>query len=311
MEEKFSIFNGKPFYFKILVLILLILLGTTLVGGLGFLTVSNIFGLNSDEISNGLNNLDGSIPANAVRILQGFFSLGTFLVPALAFSQLSKHQTSQFFGFKQKVPAAVWVLVFMLMITASPFIDGLVYINMHLPYPDFLSEFINKLIAQQETLTQQMEFISASTTFSVLLINLLVMAVIPAIGEEWLFRGVIQKLFVENNYGVHRSVWLTAFFFALLHQSIFFFIGLWVLGALLGYLKEWSGNIWLPVFGHFVNNSIILIVGYLYPELIGELESITFDWLPFVLSTIVSGALLYGVYYFLIRIPRSFINPPN
>ncbi len=305
MDEKFSLFNGKPFYFKILALILLILLGTTLVGGLGFLSVSNIFGLNADDISNGLNTLDGSIPAMAVRILQGFFSLGTFLVPALAFAQLNKGGTAQFFGFGKKLQPTVWLLVFILMLALSPFIDGLVYFNMNLPYPEFLSGFVNNLIAQQEVLAQQMEYISASPTFYVLLVNLLVMAAIPAIGEEWLFRGVIQKLFKENNYGVHKSVWLTAFFFALLHQSVFYFLGLWILGALLGYLKEWSGNIWLPVFGHFVNNSLILIVSFYYPELMGDLDEITFEWLPFILSAVGSGALLFGVYTFLKKVPRS------
>ena len=90
--------------------------------------------------------------------------------------------------------------------------------------------------------------------------------------------------------------WLTAFFFALLHQSVFYFVGLWVLGALLGYLKEWSGNIWLPVLAHFINNSSILVVMYFAPDFIGDLDSIAFDWQTFAPSLIGSALLVYLIY---------------
>lgn len=301
MNERISLLEGRPFYFKLFVLIVLILFGSTLVGGLGYFTVSNMFGLSPDDIASGLSGPGGSIPANAVRILQAFMSLGMFLVPALAYSQMSKDRESEFFGLHKPIPAAVWILVFVLMIIISPTIDGIVYLNYNLPYPDFLSGLVNDLTAKQEMLSQQMERLTEMSNLTMFFINLVIIAVIPAVGEEWLFRGVIQKLFKERFQSSHKAIWLTAFFFALLHQSIFYFLGLWVLGALLGYLKEWSGNIWLPVLAHFINNSAILVVMYLAPDLIGDLETITFDWQYFIPSVIGSTILAFLVHKYLRR----------
>jgi membrane protease YdiL (CAAX protease family) len=253
-----------------------------------------MFGLSPEDIANGLS--DNSIPANAMRILQAFMSLGMFLVPAMIYSQLADGPEKEFFGFHRKIPLSVWGLVVVLMLALSPFIDGLVYINYNLPYPEFLSGFMDNLIAQQNALSEQMETLTEMTNFNMFLVNILIIAVIPAIGEEWLFRGVIQKLFVENYHRKHAAIWLTAFFFALLHQSVFYFFGLWILGALLGYLKEWSGNIWLPVVAHFINNSAILVALYFAPDLVGDLETITFDWLLFIPSTVVSALCVYLVY---------------
>ncbi len=301
MNERISLLEGRPFYYKLFVLIVLILFGTTLVGGLGYFTVSNMFGLTADDLTNGITDSDGGIPTNAIRILQAFMSLGMFLVPALAYSQISKDREIEFYGFNKNVPIAVWGLVILLMIAISPFIDGIVYLNYNLPYPDFMSGFVEGLVAQQEMLSDQMEILTEMPNISIFFINLLIIAIIPAIGEEWLFRGVIQKLFKEHFHSKHRAIWLTAFFFALLHQSVFYFLGLWLLGALLGYLKEWSGNIWLPVLAHLINNSLILVVLYFAPNLMVDLDTINFEWLSFLPSLIGSGILIYFIHKVLAR----------
>ena len=297
MNERISLLTGRPFYFKLFVLIILISFSASLVGGLGYFTVSNMFGLSPGDIASGLD--DNSIPINALRILQAFTSLGMFLVPAIAYSQIADGREKDFFGFDKKIPLAVWGLSIVLMLAISPFIDGLVYINYNLPYPEFMAGFMEELIAQQDALSKQLEALTTMTNINTFLLNLLIIAVIPAVGEEWLFRGVIQKLFVEHFHRKHAAIWLTAFFFALLHQSVFYFFGLWILGALLGYLKEWSGNIWLPVLAHFINNSAILVALYFAPDLVGDLETITFDWLLFVPSMVVSALCVYLIYKFL------------
>ncbi len=301
MNERISLLEGRPFYYKLFVLIVLILFGTTLVGGLGYFTVSNMFGLTADDLTNGITDSDGGIPTNAIRILQAFMSLGMFLVPALAYSQISKDREIEFYGFNKNVPIAVWGLVILLMFAISPFIDGIVYLNYNLPYPDFMSGLVEGLVAQQEMLSDQMEILTEMPNISIFFINLLIIAIIPAIGEEWLFRGVIQKLFKEHFHSKHRAIWLTAFFFALLHQSVFYFLGLWLLGALLGYLKEWSGNIWLPVLAHLINNSLILVVLYFAPNLMVDLDTINFEWLSFLPSLIGSGILIYFIHKVLAR----------
>ena len=90
----------------------------------------------------------------------------------------------------------------------------------------------------------------------------MVIAIIPAVGEELLFRGVIQKLFLKWNGKVHLSVWLTAFVFSAVHMQFLGFFPRLILGAVLGYMLVWSGSLWLPIVAHFTNNAFAVLLTY-------------------------------------------------
>jgi membrane protease YdiL (CAAX protease family) len=106
------------------------------------------------------------------------------------------------------------------------------------------------------------------------------MAVIPALGEELLFRGVIQRLFGELTQNRHTSIILTAVLFSALHMQFFGFVPRFMLGVAFGYLLLWSGNLWLPILAHFVNNAGAVVLSWLAAK--GEL--------PFDPNQIGSGA---------------------
>ena len=94
------------------------------------------------------------------------------------------------------------------------------------------------------------------------MVNILIIAVIPALGEELLFRGVIQQLFLKWNGKVHLSIWLTAFIFSAVHMQFLGFFPRLILGAVLGYMLVWSGSLWLPIIAHFTNNAFAVVVTY-------------------------------------------------
>jgi uncharacterized protein len=89
------------------------------------------------------------------------------------------------------------------------------------------------------------------------------LAVIPAIGEELIFRGVFQKIFYDLFKSGHLAIWVTAFAFSALHFQFFGFIPRFILGLVFGYLFYWSGTLWLPVISHFVNNAVPVIGAYI------------------------------------------------
>lgn len=102
------------------------------------------------------------------------------------------------------------------------------------------------------------------TSPSELLFNLFMIALIPAIGEELLFRGIVQNIFsrwLKNN---HAAIWLSALLFSAMHMQFYGFIPRLMLGVMLGYLLVWSGNIWWPIIAHFVNNAAAVIFSYLF-----------------------------------------------
>jgi membrane protease YdiL (CAAX protease family) len=94
--------------------------------------------------------------------------------------------------------------------------------------------------------------------------NLLVIALLPAIGEELFFRGIVQKQFEELTQNRTAGIVLTALLFSALHMQFFGFIPRFVLGVFLGFLYQWSGTIWLPVTAHFINNAGAVILTWAF-----------------------------------------------
>jgi hypothetical protein len=119
---------------------------------------------------------------------------------------------------------------------------------------------------------------------------------LPAIGEELLFRGVLQKLIQKMTGSSHWAIWITATLFSALHLQFFGFLPRLLLGALFGYLLEWTGTLWLPILAHFINNASGVIVFFITGE---GLESDKPDT-PIFNNSVFLGALVCGVVVWLL-----------
>ena len=103
----------------------------------------------------------------------------------------------------------------------------------------------------------------AGNTLSSLANNIILIGILPAVGEELLFRGIVQQLFKKMYGNAHVAIWISAALFSALHLQFFGFLPRLVLGAMFGYMLEWSGTLWLPIIAHFLNNTIAVIAYYL------------------------------------------------
>ena len=95
-----------------------------------------------------------------------------------------------------------------------------------------------------------------------LLANLLVIALIPAIGEELVFRGIVQRTFSNIIKKPVVAIWIAALLFSLFHLQLEGLLARLILGALLGYLYYWTSNLWVCIFAHFMNNGMQIIAHY-------------------------------------------------
>ncbi len=141
----------------------------------------------------------------------------------------------------------------------SPFIDLLAAWNESLHLPDAwhaLEQWMIESERQAAEVTARLLDISSWGEFWG---NVLVMAVLAGVGEELLFRGVLQKTIMQGTRSVHAGVWLTAVLFSAVHLQFFGFVPRMVLGALLGYLFVWSRSLWVPVAAHVFNNLCVIL----------------------------------------------------
>jgi len=94
-----------------------------------------------------------------------------------------------------------------------------------------------------------------------LMFNIFMIAVLPALGEELMFRGVIQRIFSNLTRNHHWGIWISAFLFSAMHMQFYGFLPRIVLGAMFGYLLVWTETMWVPILALFVNNDMG-VVGY-------------------------------------------------
>jgi len=140
----------------------------------------------------------------------------------------------------------------------------------------------------------------AVESISGLMFNIFMIAVLPALGEELMFRGVIQRIFSDWTKNHHWGIWITAFLFSAMHMQFYGFLPRMALGAMFGYLLVWTGTMWVPILAHFVNN-LMGVLGYF---LIGKgvISKDIEEWgtgseqIPLVIGSI----LAIGVFLFLI-----------
>ena len=167
--------------------------------------------------------------------------------------------------------------------------------------PAFLKSIEDAMRAAEDRAALITEAFLKMNNISDLLINLIVVAVLPAIGEELLFRGVLQRLLGEWSKNIHAGIWISAFVFSAMHAQFYGFVPRMLLGALFGYLLVWSGSLWLPILAHFINNGSAVLFTYLFakgtiqtnPDELGSSGS---DLYLVITSIVVCSLMIYQLY---------------
>jgi membrane protease YdiL (CAAX protease family) len=188
---------------------------------------------------------------NILKTTHFFSAIGTFISPIVIYGYLTNFS----FGFTRKISRQSILLVIALMILIIPLISFILDWNMKIEFPDWLSNFN----ADSEPIL--IAFLNMSNPVD-LIVNLIIMAIIPAIGEELFFRGFLQKSLISITKNQHIAVLITSFLFSAIHFHLDGFIPRFMLGILLGYMFLWSGSLWIPILAHFTNNAIAVIISY-------------------------------------------------
>ena len=213
----------------------------------------------------------------ALLLFQALQAIGLFIVPPFVVAYLWSDQPLEWLHIvdsrksivESRKTGRLALLSIGIMLTALPLINLLVSWNEQIRLPESLSG-LEQLMQQMEAQADQLlqNFLTYQNgAWWVLLLNLLVLAVLPAIGEELTFRGVLQQLLVSRKSKVesreHVAVWVTAFIFSFIHFQFYGFIPRLLLGALLGYVLLWSGNIRYSMIMHGTNNALSVLLFYL------------------------------------------------
>jgi uncharacterized protein len=235
-----------------------------------------LFGLDSMLSIPTIDELNNPDSIRILKYFQVVQSIGVFIIPPFILGWLFHGKVAEYLNLNKTITLASVILVLVLSFAASPFINFIGEFNANMQLPGWLSGVESWMKNAEDKAAEITEaFLKVETTGG-LLFNIFMIAFLPAIGEELLFRGVIQRIFTNWTRNYHWGIWITALLFSALHMQFYGFIPRMFLGVLFGYLLVWSGSMWLPIIAHFINNAVAVVAMYMIDKnlLSNEIEEI-------------------------------------
>jgi len=271
------------------------ILGFVVIGQLSGILIGGLFypGTMTEWINEFTPNLQVSEKVRIpLLIMQGCgTAFGLILTPWLYLKFIEKISIGNLTKATNPLIASITVLcVAVFMLPNSVFIEW----NYNITFPGSLDKWIRET---EETATAFTKFITNFTSLGNYLLGLVVIAVLPAIGEELAFRGMIQPSVHRLTGNIHVAIWVTAAFFSAFHFQFLGFIPRLMLGAMFGYMMAWSGNLWIPIIAHFTNNALGVTLIYIHQLGWIDFDTESPDAAPWTL--VVPGTILL---FFLVKI---------
>jgi membrane protease YdiL (CAAX protease family) len=235
-----------------------------------------------------------------IKLMQIFSSTGMFIAAPISFAFINQQKPKSYFNFDKPLSQNLVFLVILILLFSNPVFDLLIKINQNIPFPDFLKTIEDWMKQKENEMGQLTKQLLVMKTYGDLSINLLMIAVIPAIGEELFFRGGMQNIFKIWFKNHHLAIWITAILFSAIHLQFFGFFPRLFLGALFGYMLVYGKSIWLPILGHFLNNASAVVYAYIIQKNGESLETLEkagdYPYPLYAISSIITLVLLWIFY---------------
>ena len=222
-----------------------------------------------------------------------------FVVPPFVYYYLTrKEHQMQELGFHSLTPQ--WWLILIgvaVMFVCIPVTTQLTTWNENLSFGNNLTWIEDWIKSLEETAKAATEKMLNVDTIGGLLLNLVIVALIPAVGEEMTFRGILQQS-LTRKMNPHLAIFLSAAIFSFIHFQFYGFLPRMFLGLLLGYMFYITGSLWTSMLMHFVNNGAAVVLYYLDnkgiiedAEHFGETQSV---WILFASALVTSGLIAWS-----------------
>lgn len=307
--EKGMIAGLTPFR-KILFLFLLALSSMLVLMLAGYLTAMLIF----DDflvLFTQMNELEDTRAITLMKYFQMINQAGLFIIPPVLFAWLASDNLGRYLLLYRKPGFVVVVLSMLMVFTVLPVIHWSAALNELLRFPEWLKGLETWMRNSEENAARITEVFLNVSSIEGFLINMLMIAVLPAIGEELLFRGVLQRLLHEWFKNVHLAIITSAILFSAMHLQFFGFLPRTILGVMFGYLFVITKSLWVPIIVHFINNGAAVIAAFLFQR---QLTRSDYDELGNVtqpLWVVISLVVVFALFMLIRKLTGSHSKDDN
>ena len=257
-----------------------------------------IGGFDLNEMINMSSALEGSENGwMALTLSQGFASLLIFVVTAWFYWAVIEKKPLNDLNFNRFPGWGLIGIFVVLQIIFLPFNGWLQAFNEGVELPASMKAIEDVFKAMEDSAAEMTELMTDISSLGRFVIAFIVIAVIAGVGEELLFRGLIQRKLYLITKNPHVAIWIAAFIFSAIHFQFYGFLPRLMLGAMFGYFYYFTGNIWVPIIAHIFNNGLAITMLFLVSRGVISPEIEKMDTVPLSVA-LVSLLLAVGGFYY-------------
>lgn len=255
-----------------------------------------------------LSHLLPGNPEAILRISAVIQDLFVFIIPAIGMAMVMTRLPAELLAVN-KFPALKPSLIALATLIASiPCMNLIIQWNQNWHLPASMTSTEEYFRALEKGAADATEMLLTNSSIPALIVSILIVGVLAGFSEELFFRGAMQRILTMTRMNHHLAIWIVAFLFSAFHFQLFGFVPRLLLGGFFGYCLFWSKSLWLPIFLHVFNNTIIVIASYNKPAISGAdsaaSEAPSLDTIganlssPMEIMAVIISTLLviYGIY---------------
>ena len=232
-----------------------------------------------------------------VRYLLAIQTISFLLIPAIIIRKLLLPDNSKSLNDFARPKFNEIAIVVLLAFCILP-VNGITgEINAAMKFPEWLSGVEEWMKLKEDEAAELIGLLIPSDSAGFML-NIFIIAILPAISEELFFRGVLQRIFYGFFKSPHTAIWFTAILFSATHLQFYGFVPRLILGLSFGYLYYWGRTLWLPVIAHFVNNATAVAVEYYTGADTNTSPEHAEDWANIIVLSVFVFLILVILLYF-------------
>lgn len=246
--------------------------------------------------------------ANVIRVLQFLSTLVMFCLPALAYARICHQKPFAHLGFDHQIKIAQVGIVIAVMLACLPIVGALSNLTEMLP---FSKATFAKFKAAEDEYNAQVSIIGKMDDFPEFILSLFMLAILPALFEEVMFRGAVQNLFSRWWKMPILAIIVTSILFSAVHFSYLGFLSRFALGFVLGWMFYRTGNLWLNIIAHAANNAVALTALYISKQnkpgaAISDADPNIPAW-----SGLIAVVAVYGLFLLFEKASKNQIDKPG
>jgi len=226
-----------------------------LLGAVGLLISGNL------DFFTEISNPDRPVSYYSYLFL-GLSSAATFILPAYIFQRMKKQV--EMFPKQNLTNWKMYLLGILFLFAFAPCMSLISEWNANMRLPEIWRGIEEWMRMKEDEMALLTENLVMTTDLHRLLLNVVVIAILPAIGEELFFRGALQHIGARIFKNEYVAIWVVALVFSAIHVQFYGFFPRLLLGVFFGYMVVWTKNIWTAVVAHFVNNVMVTVWAFYY-----------------------------------------------